>query len=398
MKGKTLIILGFLAAAGVILYVTVAKRSAPEVPGAAPGAPAAPAAAGGPAAVTTVAMLYGTEKREFVEQMAAEFGKQRPDVRLQLTALGSLDAADRILEGRETPAVFSPGDSLVLNMLASDWQTKHGTALFESEGEGAPQPLLITPLVFVAWEDRAKALEKAGGGRITWKGLRKALASPKGWAGAGGDPEWGFVKLGHTNPTRSNSGLQALLSMTLEYHGAQRPLAVSDLLAPELQGFLKDIETGVTKFENSTGTFMTDMVRFGPSKYDIAVVYESLVIAQIENAQGRWGSLRVYYPTPSLWSDHPVALVRARPLGPAEREAALAWIRYLRSRPAQERALAHGFRPADPAVPLRTTDPKNPFERLKPYGLKVEIPPAANAPEGPVVRNLLTLWTRLGLR
>jgi ABC-type Fe3+ transport system substrate-binding protein len=398
MKGKTLIILGFLVAAGVILYVSLARRSAPVAPAGAVGGTAAAPAAGGTAAATTVAMLYGTEKREFIEEMAAEFGKQHPEVRLQLTAVGSLDAADRILEGRETPAVFSPGDSLVLNMLASDWQTKHGTALFDSEGEGAPQPLVITPLVFVAWEDRAKALEKAGGGRITWKGLRKALASPKGWAGSGGDPEWGFVKLGHTNPTRSNSGLQALLSMTLEHHGAQRPLAVSDLLAPELQGFLRDIEKGVTKFENSTGTFMTDMVRFGPSKYDIAVVYESLVIAQIENAQGRWGSLRVYYPSPSLWSDHPIALVRARPLGPAEQEAALAWIRFLRARPAQERALAHGFRPADPAVALRTTDSKNPFQRLSAYGLKVEIPPAVNAPDGPVVRNLLTLWTRLGLR
>jgi ABC-type Fe3+ transport system substrate-binding protein len=398
MKGKTLIILGFLAAAGVILYVTVARKSSPPASAPAPGAPAATGSAAVPAAGTTVSMLYGTEKREFIEEMAVEFAKQRPDVKLQLTGLGSLEAADRILEGQDPPAVFSPGDSLVLNMLASDWQTKHQTALFDSEGEGAPQPLLITPLVFVAWEDRAKALVKASGGRITWKGLRKALASPRGWAGAGGDPEWGFVKLGHTNPTKSNSGLQALLSMAIEHHGAQRPLAVSDLLAPDLQGFLKDIETGVSKFESSTGTFMTDMVRFGPSKYDIAVVYESLVIAQIENAQGRWGSLKVYYPSPSLWSDHPVALLRARPLGPAEREAALAWIRFLRSRPAQERALAHGFRPADPAVPLRTPDAKNPFKRLQAYGLKVEIPPAVNAPEGPVVRNLLTLWTRLGLR
>ena len=29
-------------------------------------------------------------------------------------------------------------------------------------------------------------------------------------------------------------------------------------------------------FETSTGTFMTEMVLYGPSKYDIAVVYEVL--------------------------------------------------------------------------------------------------------------------------
>ena len=344
-------------------------------------------------------MLYGTEKRAFIEEMAVEFAKQRPDVKLQLTGLGSLEAADRILEGQDPPAVFSPGDSLVLNMLASDWQTKHQTALFDERGRGgaaaaADHPAGVRGLGGSGQgagegQRRAHHLEgpAQGAGRRRRAGRARA-ASPSGASSSWGTPT-------RRNPTR---GLQALLSMTIEHHGAKRPLAVSDLLAPDLQGFLKDIETGVTRFESSTGTFMTDMVRFGPCKYDIAVVYESLAIAQIENAQGRWGSLRVYYPSPTLWSDHPVALVRARPMGPAERDAALAWIRFLRSRPAQERALAHGFRPADPAVPLRTTDAKNPFQRLQPYGLKVEIPPAVNAPEGPVVRNLLTLWTRLGLR
>jgi ABC-type Fe3+ transport system substrate-binding protein len=252
--------------------------------------------------------------------------------------------------------------------------------------------------VYVAWEDRAKALEKAGGGRITWKGLRKALTAPRGWAAIGGDPDWGFVKLGHTDPTRSNSGLQVLLSMGLEFHGTTKPLRVPDLLAPEFQTFVRDIERGVTTFEASTGTFMTDMVRFGPSKYDIAVVYESLAIAQIENAQGRWGNLRVYYPTPTLWSDHPVALLRAAALPPRVREGALAWIKFLRSRAAQERALAFGFRPADPAVPIKGEDAQNPFHRLAAYGLKRDLPPAAAAPEGAVARNLLTMWRRLAIK
>lgn len=51
--------------------------------------------------------------------------------------------------------------------------------------------------------------------------------------------------------------------------------------------WMKELEGGVARFEESTGTFMTDMIRFGPSKYDVSVVYESLAIAQMENAQGR---------------------------------------------------------------------------------------------------------------
>src|SRR4029077_1913713 len=104
---------------------------------------------------------------------------------------------------------------------------------------------------------------------------------------------------------------------------------------PKCHGFIKGIEKGVTKFEAATGTFMIDMVRFGPSKYDIAVVYESVAIAQIANAQGRWGNLRVYYPELTAWSDHPIAIPQAAWVSDQQREAGRALVRHLRSRPVQ---------------------------------------------------------------
>ncbi len=60
----------------------------------------------------------------------------------------------------------------------------------------------------------------------------------------------------------------------------------------------------------------------------------------------------------------------------------------------QEKALAYGFRPADAAVPIKTGDAQNPFTKLAQFGIRVDIPPVARAPEGPVVRNLLTMWSR----
>jgi len=77
-----------------------------------------------------------------------------------------------------------------------------------------------------------------------------------------------------------------------------------------------------------------------------------------------------------------------------QRQAARVFVAFLRSRPMQERALSYGFRPADPAVPVRTADGQNPYTRLAQYGVKVEIPPVATPPEGPVIRNALTMWSR----
>ena len=79
----------------------------------------------------------------------------------------------------------------------------------------------------------------------------------------------------------------------------------------------------------------------------------------------------------------------------AQKKAARVWMTHLHSRPVQEKALAFGFRPGDPSVPVKTPDGQNPFNRLAQYGISVDIPPVAQTPDGAVVRNLLTMWSRV---
>lgn len=389
MRGKLLIVVLLLLAMGGVVWLAQ-RRGALVIPGsgATPGGPGASTGA-----TVTVTFVYGTEKKDWVEAAAESFRSKHPEIELKLVGQGSLESAQAILDGQAQPTAWGPADSLVLSLLESDWRTKNGTALFSS-GEDAPAPLVISPLVFVAWEDRAEVLAKLGNGHITWKALQQALSADQGWPAIGGKAEWGFVKLGHTDPTRSNSGLQGLVSMTYEYYGKNQ-LAVADLLDPKYQAWVRSIERGVTRFEPSTGTFMTDMVRFGPSRYDIALVYENLAVSQLENAQGRWGNLKLYYLPHTMWSDHPGAVLQAPWVTEPQKRAARAWLQHLRSRPVQEQALRLGFRPADPAVPLRNQDTANPFNRLGPYGLQLDLPPAAPAPEGAVVRNLLSMWSRI---
>jgi ABC-type molybdate transport system substrate-binding protein len=349
---------------------------------------------GSSAAATTITVVYSTEKKEWIEATTAEFAKAHPEIKVELVGKGSIDAAQAILDGTLKPTVFSPADTMVMNLLTSDWQTKNHADLVAPSGEDAAQALLLTPLVFVCWEDRADALLKASGGSITWKAINKAVTSPQGWLAVGGQGKWGFVKLGHTDPTRSNSGLEALYLMSLEFTGKSK-LAVEDLLDPKLQDFVKGVEKGVTKFESSTGTFMTDMVRFGPSKYDIAVVYESLAISELANAAGRWGKLKVYYPSTTIWSDHPVALMQGAWVTADQKAAGRQFIAFLRSKPSQQRALEFGFRPADTSIPIVSSDPQNPFTRLAADGITVDVPTAATPPDGIVVRNLMMMWSRL---
>lgn len=404
MKPKLVIVIGFLIAVGVIVYAAVGRRggggAGPETGAADPrGAPAGDPAAT-PAADVQITLEYSTEKKDWLEAAVGEFQRANPRIRVVLTGKGSLESAGAILDGTDRPVLWSPADSLVANLLAADWQTKNQTALFPTTGDKAPQPLLLTPLVFVVWEERARVLVDAPAGSdaptpLAWSDIRKAISSPKGWAGIGGKPAWGFVNLGHTDPNRSNSGMQALALMAYEYFHITSGLTVEQLLDPKFQDFVKDIERGVPHFESSTGTFMTDMIRFGPSKYDIAVVYESLAVSQLENAQGRWGSLHIYYPPVTIWSDHPIALLDAPWVTPAQARAGAQLIAFLRSAPIQTSALRFGFRPADTSVPIKAPDGTSPFAKSAPYGLSLELPPAAQPPDGTVIRNLLMMWSRV---
>lgn len=396
MKSKILIVAGFVVACAIVLWLTSRKSTTPD-PDPAASASASPSASGAKPAgpVTEITFLYSSEKQEWIEAAVAAFSKEHPEIKVTARAKGSLDLEQAILDGKEKPTLWSPADSLVQNLLDADWDTKTHSKLFATSGEDAPQRLVITPLVWVVWQDRADVLTKAGGGEITWKTIHKAVAANDGWPSIKGDAKWGFVKLGHTDPTRSNSGLQTLFAMTFEYYDKKKTLEVGDLLAPKYQDWIKETEKGVSKFETSTGAAMKEMILFGPSKYDIAVTYENLAIGELAHAEGRWGALRIVYPSSTFWSDHPVAILQADWVTPAQKTAARAFVAYLKSRPMQEAALALGFRPADPAVPLKSADAKNPFATLADRGVKIDLPPAIEAPNGSVVRNLLMMWQRV---
>jgi ABC-type molybdate transport system substrate-binding protein len=345
---------------------------------------------------TTLTMLASTDTRAFMSEMASAFGKQHPEYELMIDHAGSLESVARLVEGKQNPLVFSPADSTIIDLVKAEAEEKHLAPLFETDGEGAPQPLFSSPLVLVAWEDRAKVLEKAGGGTVSWKTVQKAMAAPKGWASLGGQADWGAVKLDQSDPTQSNSGLLALASMALEHKGGKRPLTPADFADKGRQAFMAAIEKGVPQFPRSTEAVLIEMLKLGPAKHDLAVMYESSVVGSLEGSTRRWGKFRVYYPTPTLSSNHPIGLVHAAAMSPKERAGALAWIAFLRTAAAQDRALARGFRPLDPNVSLAAAVAANPFHRLRDAGIKVDLPPAAASLDVPTIHKLVAWWTSLG--
>jgi ABC-type Fe3+ transport system substrate-binding protein len=247
-------------------------------------------------------------------------------------------------------------------------------------------------LVLVAWKERADALWGDQPDGSLWVELHDALTDPRGWE-AYGHPEWGYIKFGHTNPLKSNSGFQTLLLMTYSYFGKRDGLTAEDILAnDDYQRWLVEFEGTVSKFGDSTGTYMQEIVAYGPSLYDFVAVYESTAIEQAENAVGRYGELKVFYPPATHLSDHPFCVLQADWVTPERTQAAQMFLDFLTSREMQEVALEHGFRPVDPAIPL--DEPDSPFQLYAGNGLRTELPPAVEVPPGGVLNMLLDFWRR----
>jgi Ca-activated chloride channel homolog len=359
-----------------------------------PDAPS-PSTSGGPAGSTaaasspvTLRIAYGSEKKTWLEEQAAAFkstgSKTRSGraIQVELQAMGSGEATAGIVSGALKPHVFSPASGLYVSMLNSAWTQKMGTA---KPIAPAGEPLVLSPIVVAMWKPMAEALGYPSKS-IGWGDLIKVNANPKGW-GALGHPEWGRFKLGHTHPEFSNSGLQAIVAEV--YAGAKktRGLSLRDLDQKPTQDFLERVEQTIVHYGKSTGFFADKMIERGPGYLSAAVLYENLVIESYGKSSSAPFPIVAVYPSEgTFWSDHPYAVLDAPHVGAAERDAADVFLKFLKARPAQERAQALGFRPADPSIPTGApldaahgVDPKQPQTLLE-------------SPEGPVLDKLLAVW------
>lgn len=347
-----------------------------------------------------------TEAVQRFETTQANIGG-RP-IRVRLTPIESPEMVTRIVQedwsAAPQPHVIIPASALWVDALQSEWAAQQGGIIVRG-GADAPRPLLLTPLVAVAWEDRANLLWPNGAATF-WDDLQTALADPNGWAGvaaaqgfAAGSPEarraesWGSVKFAHSSPLTTHNGMQALLLMSYAFHNKTADLTSADIADPALRAWVQPITAATLDLGADPQALMDDLVRFGPNTYDLVLVDEHLALEQILSAQSRWGQqIRIYYPPATFVSDHPYTLLDAPFTSAAEQAAGAALRSFLLSADSQQRALQRGFRPAEPTVPLSSADPNNPFNLYAPLGARIEYGRQVAVPPPDVTAALQTLW------
>jgi len=335
-----------------------------------------------------IGIAYGTEKQRWLEWAVAEFAKTSDgkSISIELIPMGSLEGAHAILGGDQRINVWSPASAAYKDTFVQEWQIKYsGNPIVKEE------PLALTPLVFVMWDERYKAfLQKYK--VVSFDTINQALQEKTGWDGIAHQPDWGLFKFGQTHPNESNSGLMALVLSAYTFNRKTKDLGVRDVVNADFQTWLASLERSTSGFVNSTGNLMKEMVLKGPSSYDAAIVYENVSIDFLKNAEGRWGQIHVIYPEYNIWNENPYYIIDVPWSTPDQRKAAQTFLDFLLSERIQREALVHGFRPANPNVPVKF--PESPFVMYAGNGVQIDVGKICDPPKAEVVNNLLASWQR----
>ncbi|WP_394827157.1 substrate-binding domain-containing protein [Pendulispora albinea] len=361
--------------------------SADKPPGATSAAGSATAGAANSGAAgreVEVFLIYGSEKKTWLEESIKAFEPQKKTtasgrpITIRAKAMGSGESVQAIVNGTDKPHVFSPASSAYIALLNSAYAQKRAKPIAQP-GE----TVVLSPVVIAMWKPMAEALGWPKS-PIGWSDLLKVNLDPRGW-GSKGFAEWGRFKLGHTHPEFSNSGFLSVLAEA--YAGAKktRGLSRADLDNPSTRKFLESVEQTIVHYGTSTGFFTDKMIARGPAYMSATVSYENLVIESYQKNPPQ-PIIAIYPKEGTFWSDHPYSILDAEWVGNEEREAAKIFLEFLKARPQQERALALGFRPGEASVPIASpidlahgVDPKQPQNLLE-------------VPEVATLEKLLDVW------
>lgn len=259
---------------------------------------------------------------------------------------------------------------------------------------GAPPSVATSPVVLAMQRPMAEALgwpEREIGltdlltsfSEHTSESVQRKTGEAKTWAQFG-HPEWGSLRLGLSDPTRSTAGLVSALTIldpdndgTMSTDELVGGLAFSQLVtssAEDTDGLLRPFN------ETDTGK--------APSRLPAALPVLERDLADYSAQDPGVQMVPVYLREGSTFADYPYAVLRAPWVDTDRQELAADFLEFLRTRQAQKTYAEAGFR--DPSRSTQDTKLLDPD-----LGFKLEVTGPQRAPTAEGLNQLMGTWTSL---
>ena len=322
--------------------------------------------------------LYTSEKQGWIEEVTPQFEEWFWEnfgisVNVRLVVTGTHDTVNRILDGSERPAVWSPASSIWISYMNTKWRSITG-----SDYDIAVDwtPLVLSPVVLASW-----------GSHIEERGVTGFMDLYR-LAKEGVD-----FRYGHPDPLLSNGGTMTVVLEFAEAAG-KRPedLTIEDLKNETVIEIVRTIESRAIYYGKSTGFFGAWAAENGPDAIQYFGIYENVVLDNSLKALKKWNDplVAIYPEKGTLIADHPFVLLNGTWVDHWQKFAAVQYLFFLLKPGNQELAEKHGFRPASSSVPLDQT-----LFNLS-NGVQYEIRvPVLKPLKGEVLEAIFTAWVRV---
>lgn len=346
-----------------------------------------------------VKLLVGSALHHFCDEAAAQFNQTNPKLDsgetfyMSCEAAGSGDVVERTVDlaqqlqqgaitanAPEFPTILSVDGEIYQNQLIYRMDQIYPGQNYIPAITDAPL-LATSPMVFMVPSDLAPGLR-------TVDDLFAKLVTAQTHQDLDASSPAQPIYYVHTAPTRSNSGLQTLVSQFASVSG-KRPeeLTLDDV--KQHQAAVQQIQSKITRYGKSTSTLAKSMVENGPFWASVGSVYESSVIAANTDLPPGGTRYEAVYPKSTFTSNMRAIVPNAPWVSDQEKAAAEQIVDYLQSPPAQEIATSLGLRPGAPGVALGAkfsnsfgVDPQASYDSYRPP-----------APE--VAEAMLTAWSQV---
>jgi Ca-activated chloride channel family protein len=343
-----------------------------------------------------IKFLVGSALDKFCEQAAQDFNATKPQLddgkafRVECEAAGSGDVVSQLVTKATqfkngTLQESSPEFPTIVSVDGEIYQSRliyQMNQLFPGQNyipEITESPLLAnSPMVLMAQADIASGLEKLDN-------PYKALVSAKNHRDIDPNAPSLNVNYVHTAPTRSNSGLQTLVTQFASVSG-KRPETMTVADVQKFESQVQQIQSKITRYGTSTSSLAKSMVKNGQFWATVGSVYESSVIDANSHLQPGQQRYQAVYPKATFTSNMRAILPLAPWVSAEEKAAAEKFIDYLRSPQVQKIATELGLRPGIPGIPLGAkfspefgVNPQAKYDSLRP-------------PQPEVVEAMLKSW------
>ncbi|MFX1527767.1 MAG: substrate-binding domain-containing protein [Promethearchaeota archaeon] len=325
-----------------------------------------------------ITIIYSSEKASWMTMAYTDFMNEwrtthpGEEIRIDMHPYGSSDSIISILNGEIFPTIWSPASSIWMTFLNTKWAEYTGSVIPIVEISEAVK-LIYSPVVIATWE-----AFNATYNIKSFSDVRNLNLDPNV-----------NVKMAHTDPRLSNSGFMSVIMAISAASGiTSENLTMNELTNYGNQQWLREFESSAVMFGKSTGFLSRYMKEGGPNALNIVFLYENL-IRDISSTSVGGKVIAIYPEEGTLYSDHPFCILNADWITPEQRVVADAFLDFLNQTKTVESAMAYGFRPIDPSIPI---DPEVFNYETNGIAYEINVPELKTPLDGNVLLEIPDLW------